>query len=267
MQTRTLLIDGHVHLYPYYDFNKAVRTGINNLVRAFKHVDGNDSTKIWLLTERWDCDFFKQIYERPESFSTSKIRFVPAKEKEALAVEIEGQVELFILAGRQIVSHEGLEVLSLATDLFVKDRTLSTREVIEKVNETGGVAALNWAPGKWFFKRGKIVQQIFKEMEPATLLIGDTSLRHWLWPMPELMKSARQHGFKVIAGSDPLPFAGEEKYIGSYGFIINGNFDPEAPVTSIRKLLKDNQLSVTFIGKRNNPFTFAYREFRIMRTK
>ncbi len=222
---------------------------------------------VWLLTERWDCNFFQQMYESPEKFSTEDIKITPSAEKEAIILERNGFTRNFIFAGRQLVSNDGLEVLSLATDYFVKDRTLPTAELIAEVNKAGGVPVLNWAPGKWFFNRGKIVRKILDSSQPTDFVVGDNPLRHVCWPKPGLMKYASKKNFKVIAGSDPLPFAGEEKYVGTYCFALKGEFDERLPVTSVRKLIKAQNTPVTILGKRNGLFIFASRETRIMMKK
>ena len=110
-------------------------------------------------------------------------------------------------------TREGLEILSLSSTLNLGDRENTIDDVIKSVIDSGGIPALNWAPGKWFFSRGKIVKRIIEKYPPKDLVIGDTTLRTSLWPMPKLMAAAQERGFKVIAGSDPLPFDGEEKYI------------------------------------------------------
>lgn len=270
MQEATILMDGHVHLYPEYNLQNAFRNGLDNMHRnlnKIENMNGNPVYTVWLLTERWDCTYFSQITKSPEKFAFNGWKVTPSEEEEAVMVEKAGMPKHFIFAGRQLVSNDGLEVLSLATDLFVKDKTLSTPELIEKVNESGGVPVLNWAPGKWFFNRGKIVQKILDTSKTDDFVVGDSPLRFSLWPMPKLMKSAAAKGYKLVAGSDPLPFAGEEKYVGIYSFAMNGEFDPQKPVTSIRKLLRLTDRPAQLIGKRNGVITFFYRETRIMAKK
>ena len=269
MSKERLFIDGHVHLYPNYDLKYAFKMGAENLNRNGKKslkASNTSQTGINLLffTERSDCNFFRQFSETPATFEDD-LSITQTDEPDALLIKPEPQQQLYLFAGRQIVAAENLEILSLATSLFIEDRKYSAMDVIKKVNDSGGVPVLNWAPGKWFFSRGKVVQKALEGFSPGELLIGDTSLRNTLWPVPKLMKQAQEAGFKVIAGSDPLPFSGEEKLVGSYGFSIVGEFDKQKPVTSIRKMLRDDNLKISFIGKRNDPFTFAKRQYKIMR--
>ncbi|MEW6001522.1 MAG: hypothetical protein AB1638_02585 [Nitrospirota bacterium] len=266
-----LLIDGHVHIYPHYDLSKAVQEGMNNLKAASENIiersNPDEYFLIWLLTERSDCNFFDTLVMYPGRFKTKDFKLIPVPEKEAVVIEQAGQPVLYILAGRQIVSREGLEILSLISTQYIKDRKRTIDDVIKAVNESGGIAGLNWAPGKWFFSRGKVVRRVLEEYSPEKLVLGDTPLRNTLWPMPKLMKDAKVRGFKVIAGSDPLPFDREEKYLGSYGFSITGEFNAARPVESVRSLLKQKGNNITLIGKRNNFITFCRRQYKIMSEK
>lgn len=270
MQKTTILMDGHVHLYPEYNLNQAFRLGTENMQKCLQKSSpaaSQNVVAVWLLTERWDCNFFQKISAAPEKFSNGDMKLTPASEKLAVVLERKGFPKTYILPGRQLVSKDGLEILSLATDYFVKDRTLSTRELIINVNRKDGVPVLNWAPGKWFFNRGQIVRQILEASQPTEFVVGDNPLRPVCWPKPGLMKLAAQKGFKVIAGSDPLPFAGEEKNIGKYCFITEAGFDANRPVSSVRNILKNNGLPATILGKRNGVVTFAIRETRILLKK
>lgn len=270
MKNQLLILDGHVHLYPEYNLQSAFKIGIENMKSALRKSKLNSSTQpitVWLLTERWDCHFFRQISESAKKFSSNGLTIQPSPEKEAILFQENGRISHLILAGRQLVSNDGLEVLSLATDLFVEDRKFSTGELIQKVNESGGVPVLNWAPGKWFFNRGKIVREQIQNSKTNTFVVGDNPLRCTLWPTPQIMKEATNKGFKLIAGSDPLPFVGEENNIGTYCFATHAPFDMKKPVASIRQILRQKEFSADIIGKRNGLFTFFSRETRIMLKK
>jgi hypothetical protein len=257
--TTTLCIDGHVHIYPFYNLQNALNSGMQNLQKLAKE---KDKVFVWLLTERYDCDFFNSARQ------TKELKISTTSEKESLIVNpANGQTPLYICAGRQIVTTDNLEICALTVNANIKDRTLNTMDTIRAVHDAGGVATLNWAPGKWFFKRKKIVQKLLAELDPAMLLIGDTSLRPIGWLTPVLMKNASRRGFKIIAGSDPLPFQGEDSLIGSYGFAVTSQFDPQRPAQSIRKMLTDPQIILTRSGHRNQPITFMKRQTRVMMLK
>ena len=264
----TIIVDGHVHIYSHYNLNDAIKIGINNLKSTIKEKTDSDVIPVWLLVERHDCSFFNEATDSaPINFENSGYTLNTSDEKETLIIEKDGTPILFILAGRQIVTQEGLEVMSLASTLFIEDRTKSTAQVIEHINKNGGVALINWAPAKWFFSRGKVVDKMLDIFSPDELLIGDTSLRTTMWQLPKLMSKAIKKGFKIIAGSDPLPFENEEKLIGTYCFQLTGKFDEKQPAASIRQLLKSSASDISIKGKRNGLIKFLKRQIRIMLVK
>ncbi len=266
MGKATLAVDGHVHLYPVYDLKKAVECSVKNLKDGSKKISSK-VIPVWLLAERSDANFFDQIYQTSETYQDDGVKFRQGNDGLTIVVEKDDEPILYIFAGRQLVTKEGLEVLSLISNLNFPDRQMSIDEVIQTVIESGGIPALNWAPGKWFFKRGKVIARQIQERTINEIFIGETTLRNTLWPEPKLVKQARKKGFPVIAGSDPLPFKGEEKDIGSYGFLIEGEFDQEKPAQSLRDLMSKNRDEIKIIGHRNNIFTFASRQYKIMMEK
>lgn len=268
VDTTTLLIDGHVHVYQHYDLNRVLEGGAENLRRAAAkggiiHED-DKAIPILLLSERHDCNFFKQAMESSLQKPVDGFTFHRTAERESLLVKKNDQLYMFIIAGRQIVTSEGLEIISVMTTLYIKDRSKSTQDVVRKVSDSGGYPVINWAPGKWFFKRGEVVNNLIDSLDPTTLLIGDTTLRTTLWPLPSLMKKAKQNGFKIIAGSDPLPFKDEEKNIGTYGFVVKAKFDESRPCQSIRAIMRDEKTVPLLIGSRNNLIKFFKRQVKIM---
>ena len=266
MGNATIAIDGHVHLYEVYDLMKAVESGVRNLNDGSKKFS-SEVIPVWLLVERSDASFFDQIYKSPKSYGNNRLKFNKGNDDLTIVVEQDGQSILYIFAGRQLVTKEGLEVLSLISNLNIPDRQKSIDEVIQEVKDSGGIPTLNWAPGKWFFNRGKIIARQIQEKSTNDLFIGETTLRNTLWPEPKLVKQARKKGFPIIAGSDPLPFKGEENSIGSFGFLIEGEFDSEKPAQSLRDLMNSKGKDIRIIGKRNDIFTFASRQYKIMMEK
>ncbi|MBN2411030.1 hypothetical protein JXQ31_05005 [candidate division KSB1 bacterium] len=261
MQENLILCDAHVHIYPQFDLTNAIKNSISNFtkIEKVKHLQ-NESIKVWLLTEGQDYDFFTRQYTLNNDYVIKK-----TGENESLIIinKHTDKPLLYIIAGRQVVTREKLEICALATQYNQKDRTLNTRDTIKSVLDFGGIPALNWAPGKWFFSRGKIVRDVIENSNPESLLISETTMRPTIWPTPSLMKIAIKKGYKVIAGSDPLPFMKEENLIGSYCTLLTGKFDPEKPADSLRKLLLSSA-DIKRFGKRSGPLTFTKRQFNIM---
>lgn len=269
MAQTTLLIDGHVHLYPVFDLMSAIKHGRENLFSNSnkENIDSTKAVPIWLLVERSDTNFFDKLANSPDSYNLGDIKFVNANDNLTIRVENDSQPILYIFAGQQLVTEKNLEVLSLVSDFNVPDKKKPMDEVIQEIKDVGGIPALNWAPGKWFGYRGRIIYEQIEKQKPENIYIGETTMRPKGWLKPKLIKKAEQKGIRVMAGSDPLPFKGEENEIGSFGFIIQGEFEPDNPARSLRKIFSDPSKKLTLIGKRNNIFKFSKRQYKIMGEK
>jgi hypothetical protein len=94
------------------------------------------------------------------------------------------------------------------------------------------------------------------------LLIGDSALRPAWMPAAPLLRRALASGLPVVAGSDPLPFRGEERRLGTYGLVRSIVWDGDRPRRSISAALRatpDRRPS----GRRLSPFGVAWRLLRL----
>jgi hypothetical protein len=249
-----LIIDTHLHFYPCYDLSKALNALRINLLR----LDSN-AVYIGILAERSDCHFFKEMYENSSRFLTAGLKVIPLKG--AILLKEDGFGDIYLLPGRQIVTSERIEMLCLLRDIKIDDGLLA-QEVINIIRMNKGVPVLSWSPGKWFFKRGKIVRKLILSNPPGSMLLGDTTSRPVCWPKPNIMKNAEKKGFVIISGSDPLPFSGDENMMGRYATLIKCDFDTKDPDESLRSFLLQPGIKPSLVGKRNNIFSLLYRMFK-----
>lgn len=173
-------------------------------------------------------------------------------EREAILLNRDDQ-PMWVFAGRQIVARERVEILALACTEKIPDG-LPAGDVVHRVRGAGGVPVLAWAPGKWMFKRAEVVRRLLDEFGQEELLLGDSSLRFIGWPGPGPMKK-----WRTLAGSDPLPFAGEEEQAGCYGIRMQFDFDESRPVSSLRAALLNTQIPIERVGSRNTPWSMVDR--------
>lgn len=256
--------DGHVHFYPVFDESAAIRQLIRNLDRLAGV--GEKVFKLALLTENRDGDFFRRLQEGNRSALGAGIDVAGGSENECLTVIDREVGQVCLVAGRQIVTRERLEILGLAMSGHVPDG-LSAVEAIERVTAAGGVPVLAWSPGKWWFKRGRLARNLIEGDRTRRFCLGDTTLRPLSLPAPHLMRLGRQLGMAVIPGSDPLPLAGEERYLGAYGFVYRGPFDVVRPVASIRRVLADSPAAIEPVGIRCGVLTVVRRLYRLRMSK
>ncbi|MBU4212755.1 MAG: hypothetical protein L6437_05770 [Kiritimatiellae bacterium] len=260
--------DGHVHVYPAYDIKAMFCNLIQNLDRlaglparlqryaqhcgqavatapalragaagfAESGTIGNGIHKLAFLAESREHDFFCRLKDQDKAIVGHGLEITSGPDPVCVTVSFHEVGRVCLVAGRQIVTRERLEILALAMRAKIPDG-LPARDVIQRVVEAGGIPVLAWSPGKWLFARGHLVRDLIESDQGQILRLGDTTLRPTLWPEPRLMKLARARGMTVIPGSDPLPLAGEERYAGTYGFIYQGAFDASQPAVSIGRML------------------------------
>lgn len=237
-----IIADTHLHIYPCYDVAKALAGLFDNMGKI-----DPEGVKAAFLAERFDCNFFRQLADG--KISTGDISVKKDHGDNVLLLQRNGET-VWLFAGRQVISVERIEVLALAIDAGFDDG-ISLEDAVEMISSRGGVPVLPWSPGKWFSGRGRKVKALLDKRQPGQLLVGDTSLRPVLWGKPRLMAYAERKGYSIIAGSDPLPFAGEESVPGSYVSVIESDLDCQQPVSSMRKILLSTENNLTVVGRRN----------------
>ncbi len=239
-----VVADTHVHIYPFHDLAEIIRVACANLEPL---AGGSEHVKMLCLAERHDCHAFRDLAEG-RSEVPGGMRVEPAGD-DALVVEVSDGSMLYLLAGRQLVTGERLELLALTSDLSIPDGRPAA-DLAEAIRAEGAVPVLSWAPGKWLFRRGDAVRALVEEASPGSLVIGDTAARASS-SEPRLMRLAQEKGIAVIAGTDPLPLAGEEQYVGTYASVLETEFDGSAPAASMRNALTSTDTSVRRVGRRN----------------
>lgn len=251
---RRLSVDAHVHVYPAYRWPGAVR-------QLLARLDGpDDSIPVGLLAESAGVHFLSDRLAAREDAREGECGIAVGPDRESLLVS-DGRRLGYLIAGRQIVTAERLEILALGKDLHHSDGR-PAGETLERIGASGAIPVLSWAPGKWCGARGELVQRLIESHAPEAFLMGDTAMRPVGFPQPSLMRLARQRGFRIIAGSDPLPFPGEECRLGAYGIALEAAFDPARPAESLRRALAEPQGAWTLIGRRGNVFTCLTRWIR-----
>lgn len=250
-----IVADTHVHIYPCYDLPLFFK----NAFRNFSALE-QKAFHVLMLTERFDCHFFEDLCNK--AVVCSGYSFIPVDDLTVRVDNSEGK-SLYVVAGRQIVSLERIEILGLMLNDIIPDG-LPIKEALTRIQNLGGLAILSWAPGKWFFKRGATIHELIM-LNAYKLMLGDTSLRPTLWKTPRLMRYGQNQGLKLLAGSDPLPFKGEEHLVGNYGIVSDGSFDEKNPALSIKTMLNNGHWKI--VGDRCSFFEVLCRLIKNYRSK
>jgi hypothetical protein len=235
-----VLVDGHVHVYDCFSVPAVFDAAAANFAAAAHALGSSDRYDAVLCLvegerERFMADVRSGKQGRVWRGTHGYWEAEPGKEPEILVVR-RGGTRLVLLAGRQLVTRERLEVLALGTTAPLRDGG-SLEETLEAVRAAGALPVLPWGVGKWVGARGKIVARTLENPEWRQVLVGDNGNRLSLGPEPAQLALARREGRRVLPGSDPLPLAGQESRVGSYGFAVEGELDPARPAAALRALL------------------------------
>lgn len=256
--------DAHFHLYPCHEPASAIGCLINNLnlmaESARSREQEKDVFKIAFLAESKQHDYFHKILKKEIDFRRIDLETSAGPEEHCVSLSKQGKLLLSLVAGRQIVTIERLEILGLGMEEIVPDG-LPAEEVIEIVIAAGGLPVLAFSPGKWLFKRGRLTMALIEKYS-QNLLVGDSALRPLGWSEPSIMRRTRG---KKLPGSDPLPLSGDEKYAGCYGFVCQGSFDTARPLTSMKKIIANSPSAIMPAGRRCSFINVAGRLFRLRR--
>lgn len=245
IQPKTVLVDAHVHVHAGFDPDRFLDCALENLRRGAREAGiAGPSSGCLLLSESAGDHWFRQAGGEGRAGSW---RLEPTAEPESLRAVREGRegregmdgAELVLIAGRQVRTREGLEVLALATAADFTDG-LPLAETLDHVRAGGALPVLPWGFGKWWLSRGSLIAKSMADggAGRGELYLGDNAGRPALAGRPPLFREAERRGIPVLPGSDPLPLAGHVTRAGSYGFLLAGALDEARPARSLSILLR-----------------------------
>jgi hypothetical protein len=242
------LLDGHVHIHDVFDFaamldhasenrdSAALRQGLSPAVPG-----------VLMLTESRGADGFRRAAKRA-GLRIGRWRVQPTGESMSLRLESGNDAPLLLIAGRQIVTAERLEVLALGTlTTFVDGLPIDT--VLSQVDDAGALPVLPWGFGKWMGGRGRIVRDLLDSPRASRVFVGDNGGRLSVAPEPSLFKVARQRGILILPGTDPFPFAEQVRRPLSYGFVLAADVAGSAPAACIQQALQARQAQPEVFGR------------------
>lgn len=253
------LVDAHVHVHDCFDERLFFERALANLeIAADRSGIGPGWLGCLLLTEAAGKDVFGHLKGGATSDGSAR-GWRLTREDCSLILGRNGGQRLVLVAGRQIVSAERVEVLALGTSAAVPDGQTLT-ETLSAVRAAGGLPVLPWGFGKWLGRRGRMVAEQVVGARPGELFLGDNGGRLAGSPRPRLFTQAEARGLAVLPGSDPLPFAQEAAKVGRYGFVLRAPFAPTAPFAAIRAALTTLAGSPRRFGRLERWPTFAHRQ-------
>lgn len=213
------LFDAHVHVYLRADVASLLSAAARHFRETATAVGATDWYGVLFLTEIAGTSWFETVAGARDGreFGAWRITGVPT---DPLSLEARSETEsLHIVAGRQIVTSERVEVHALGTREAIADG-MELSATVHAVRAAEALAVLPWGVGKWLGERGRLVGSILAS-DDADLFVSDNSGRPWFWRDP-LLARVRAAGRPVLRGSDPLPLHAEELRVGEFGCWFDG---------------------------------------------
>lgn len=167
--------------------------------------------------------------------------------------------EIVIVCGRQIRCTNGLEVLALGTTVRYPEGR-DPVETIAQVRRDGAVAVFPWGFGKWLGRARGIVSDLFSGSPPQGFFAGDNGGRLQMLGIPGQLRAACRNDFRVLPGTDPFPFGGDYRRVGSFGFLADFAPVPTHPWRSLQSWLVDRGGTPEPYGQALGVARFAFNQ-------
>jgi len=245
----TFLIDAHVHCHGCFAQAAFLDDAAAGFAGAARGLGIGGPAVGWLLFAEMRGDrYFDDLRTggvEPPGWTLA----ATLEDTTLLACREDGQT-IILIAGRQLITREGLEVLALGSSGELADgEDLAT--TVERVRAQGALAVLPWGFGKWWGRRGRAVTRYLETVEQGGVFLGDNAGRPALLPPPPQFAQGAGRGLFVLPGSDPLPLSAEAAGVARYGLVLEGAVDADRPAAGLLRLLA---------GLRRQPATFGRRD-------
>ncbi len=260
MKAPAVLIDAHVHSHRCFDPAALLDHACENFSLARNEMAlSHTAPGCLLLAENPGDNFFEQLKNTVRVgawhvHSTAEPGALLLRRPTSCGVDT-----LAVIAGKQIVVREGLEVLTLCCGRsFPAGRSL--KSTLEEAIRAGAIPVLPWGFGKWWFRRGSLVRKVLDSGFSSCIWLGDNGNRMEHGPRPRLFLAAQERGIGVLPGSDPFPMQGRERDVARCGFILRGDVDLDRPATWIKAALleqRDRREPIVTFGRCENIARFC----------
>lgn len=252
-------VDAHVHIYDCFQVGALLDAASKNFQREATRLRLNEPHLGCLLLAETSRDHW---FQRLLELATHR-RFVGgwrlssvADDNCAVMATGGNRQRLVLVAGRQVVTRQGLEILALITRETFEDGA-ATEAILAAILKADALAVLPWGVGKWLGQRGRTIRQLMTSPAAEDLFLGDIFGRPTFWPRPRLFSSAAPADAKILPGSDPLPLPWQETKPGCYGFAIEGPISLSKPAQDLKILLRHcNAAKIRAYGRRERALDF-----------
>ena len=253
-----MFVDAHVHIHDCFDFQDFLGAAARNFSFHASLLETKmDSRFVLCLTETCGTSKFGELTRQIDDPGPHAERWTIQKsgEENCLVASHPSQGSIAIVAGRQIVTAERLEILGLGLLASPEDGQ-PISDVIKFVADCGAIPVLPWGFGKWMGGRRHVVRELIDKFGDGSLYLGDNSGRPRIMPTPAEFALAEKAGMKKLPGSDPLPFASEYDRAGSFGFYVDDVAIQDGIWARLRDILQAAESDVHDYGTLESPLRF-----------
>ncbi len=262
-----VLVDAHVHFYGGFDEQRFLDSARRNMAAGAAELGLPPTTPgLLLLAETSRDHAFEAFADRAAGAPPGPWTWRATAEPGSLMARHHGRDSLVLVAGRQIVTREGLEVLALGTaGRFADGESLA--DTLRRAREADAVPVLPWGFGKWLFRRGALVDDLIRSPGRGGIFLGDNGGRPALAPRPRLLAAAEARGMIVLPGSDPLPLPSRESRAGAYGFCLDGPISRDLPGATLKQRLAALRASPPVYGRLERLAPFLLSQLQMQARK
>lgn len=255
-------MDAHAHLHSCYDLPAYFAAASKNVSSAARTLASNSDevVGVLLLAEGRGEGAIERV-RSPAQTGSGSWTVQPTSEPESMLVHESGILRLVIIAGRQVVTEEGVEVLGLLSARAIADG-MPLRDTVDVLRHSGAVVVLPWGFGKWAMRRGQLVASCMRA-HAGEIFLGDNGGRLTGAGTPRLFAEAQRLAVPILPGSDPLPFRGEEARIGSFGFVADVALEVARPAESLRRWLHAHRAQPPVFGEGETLGRFCVNQLRM----
>jgi len=251
------LVDTHAHYYPFCTLPEYFDAAYANMQFAAENLGClQEITSILCLLETETSHWYRGLLEIAHSTKqVGEWQLEALDDNQLLLLTRTDGSEILLLPGHQIVTSENLEILIIGTTSRIPHKKSALFYIEEFCNSH--LVIVPWGVGKWLGARGRVVSKLVEHQTSYKFALGDNSGRAAMWKYVPQFDQADQMGINILAGSDPLPIAGQHKKVASYGSVIKGSMQPQNLAGQLREKLLDTKTgSIKSYGQLDNLIQF-----------
>jgi len=258
-----VLADAHVHLHECFEITDALDSAHQNVLAVAERIsDGAVVAGVLFLTESSSAKCFERMAGNIDHPTGSGWRFESTGEPVSLIARKNESMPLVIVAGRQIVTAERLEVLALGAANEHPDGK-PIRDTLENVVAADAVPVIPWGFGKWMGHRGALLRSLLRDSTVPSFFLGDNSGRPAFIPRPQEFGQTKSDARHILSGSDPLPFPSEFSKPGSFGFSIRTGINFAYPMSSLGRAIRNPVTHLHGFGTPETAIRFIRNQVRM----